>query len=162
MTTMRQKVLETLEEMKIPYEIIEHPAVYTMEDMEQLNFDNIAGVVKNLFIRDDKKNRYFLMVLQKDKKANLKEMRTKLDSRPLTFASEKCLSSIMGLNTGAVSPFGILNDDGNMVEVVIDKDIFTFEKIGIHPNDNTATLWISPQDLELFVKSRGNTISYID
>jgi Ala-tRNA(Pro) deacylase len=68
----------------------------------------------------------------------------------------------MGLNTGAVSPFGVLNDVDCTVEVVLDKDILAFERIGVHPNDNTATVWIRPQDLELIIRNHGNDISYIE
>jgi hypothetical protein len=68
----------------------------------------------------------------------------------------------LGLDKGAVSPFGILNDTGCIVEVVVDKDILAFEHIGVPPNDNTATLWIRPQDLESIIRNHGNVISYID
>ena len=104
MNSIRQKAFDTMESMNIPYEIIEHPAVYTIEEMEELNIDSKNEVVKNLFIRDDKKKRFFLIVLQKDKRANLKEIRKQLNSRPLCFASEKYLFKYLGLNKGAVSP----------------------------------------------------------
>lgn len=162
MNSMRQKVFDILKSMNIPYEVTDHPAVYTMEEMEELNIDGKNEVVKNLFIRDDKKKRYFLIVLQKNKRADLKEMRKKLNSRPLSFASEKCLYKLMGLNKGAVSPFGVLNDCDCTVEVVLDKDILASERIGVHPNDNMATVWIQPQDLELIIRNHGNVISYID
>jgi len=159
---MRQKVFDIMESMNIPYEVTEHPTVYTIEEMEELNIDSKNEVVKNLFIRDDKKKRYFLIVLQKNKRADLREMRKQLNSRPLSFASEICLNKLMGLNKGAVSPFGVLNDIDCTVEVVIDKNILAFERIGVHPNDNTATVWIRPQDLELIIRNHGNVISYID
>ena len=68
----------------------------------------------------------------------------------------------LGLNTGAVSPFGVINDTDCTVEVVFDKDILAYERIGVHPNDNTATVWIRPQDLELIIKNHGNVVTYID
>jgi DNA-binding transcriptional regulator YhcF (GntR family) len=79
-----------------------------------------------------------------------------------TDAKEKYLDKYLGLDKGAVSPFGILNDTGCIVEVVVDKDILAFEHIGVPPNDNTATLWIRPQDLESIIRNHGNVISYID
>lgn len=162
MNSIRQKVYDVLEVMNISYDVVEHPAVYTIEEMEELNIDSKNEVVKNLFIRDDKKNRFFLIVLHKDKRADLRELRKQLNSRPLTFASEKYLFKYLGLNKGAVSPFGVLNDTECTVEVIFDKDILAFERIGVHPNDNTATVWIRPQDLELVIKNHGNVISYID
>jgi len=165
MNSIRQKVFDVMESMNIPYEVVEHQPVYTIEEMEaieELNNNSKDLVVKNLFIRDDKKQRFFLVVLHKDKRVNLKELRQKLNSRPLTFASEKYLEKYLGLNTGAVSPFGILNDTDCIVEVIFDKDILEFERIGVHPNDNTATVWIRPQDMEMIIKNHGNVVTYLD
>jgi len=92
---------------------------------------------------------------------NLKEIRKELNSRPLTFASEKDLEKYMGLSKGSVTPFGVLNDTDCRVELVFDKNILLYERIGVHPNDNTATVWISPKDLEFLIKNHGNSITYL-
>ena len=102
-----------------------------------------------------------LIVLRKDKQVNLKKIRTELNCKPLSFASEEDLEKYLGLSKGAVSPFGILNDTECRVEVVFDKDILLYEHIGVHPNDNTATVWISPRDLEFIIKNHGNSIRYL-
>lgn len=162
MNSIHQKVFDIMESMNIPYDVIEHPAVYTIEDMDKLNIDNKNEVVKNLFVCDDKKKRYFLIVLQKNKRADLKEMRRQLNCRPLCFVSEESLFKYMGLNKGSVTPFGVLNDIDCTVEVIFDKDILAFKRIGVHPNDNTATVWICPHDLELIIRNHGNVISYIE
>lgn len=162
MNNIRQKVFDVIESMNIRYQVIEHSAVYTIEEMDKLNIDSKNNVVKNLFVRDDKKKRYFLLVLQKDKRVDLKELRKQLNCRPLSFASEESLFTFMGLNKGSVTPFGVLNDSACSVEVVFDKDILSFERIGVHPNDNTATVFICPKDLELIIKNHGNAISYIE
>jgi len=165
MNNMRKKAIDAIESMNIQYDIIEHPAVYTMDEMDNLNIDSNDSnneVVKNLFVRDDKKKRYFLIVLQKNKQVNLKEIRDKMNCRRLSFASEEDLKKYMGLSKGSVSPFGILNDIDCRVEVVFDKNILSFERIGIHPNDNTATVWIDPKDLEFMIKNHGNTIIYLN
>ena len=165
MNSIRQKIFDVMESMNVPYDVVEHQPVYTIEEMEaieELNKNSKDLVVKNLFIRDDTKQRFFLIVLHKDKRVNLKELRQTLNSRPLTFASEKYLLKYLGLNTGAVSPFGVINDTDCTVEVVFDKDILAYERIGVHPNDNTATVWIRPQDLELIIKNHGNVVTYID
>jgi len=133
MNSIHQKVFDIMESMNIPFDVIEHPAVYTIEDMDKLKIDN-ENEVKNLFVRDDKKKRYFLIVLQKNKRADLKEMRRQLNCRPLSFVSEESLFKYMGLNKGSVTPFGVLNDIDCTVEVVLDKDIFAFKRIGVHPN----------------------------
>lgn len=161
MNSVYKEVFDVLESMNIQYDVIEHPAVYTIEEMDNLNIENKDEVVKNLFVRDDKKKRYFLIVLQKNKRVDLKEIKKELNSRRLSFASEEDLSQYMKLSKGSVTPFGILNDIESKVEVVVDKDILLFERIGVHPNDNRATVWISPKDLEVVIKKHGNNISYI-
>ena len=162
MKTERQKVFDYLSKMNINYDIVEHPAVYTMEEMDNLHIDSSNQVVKNLFVRDDKKKRYFLVSVQKDKRVNLKNLMTKLDSRPLSFASEHALQAILGLDKGSVTPLGILNDANCRVEVVLDNNLRHFHRIGIHPNDNKATVWIKPRDLEAVIKKHGNMFSYLE
>lgn len=68
----------------------------------------------------------------------------------------------MELSKGSVTPFGVLNDTDCRGEVVLDKDILSFKRIGVHPNDNTATIWISPKDLEIIIKNHGNSIIYLN
>ncbi|MPL97775.1 Prolyl-tRNA editing protein ProX [bioreactor metagenome] len=159
---LRQKVFDCLDRLDITYELVEHPAVYTIEEMDALNIDDKNEVVKNLFVRDEKKKRYFLIVLQKDKRANLKELRKQLCCKPLSFASEADLGSYLGLTKGAVTPLGVLNDETLSVEVVIDRDILKFDRMGVHPNDNTATVWLRPRDLVTIIQKHGNGITYIE
>jgi len=89
---------------------------------------------------------------------NLKELRGLLDSRPLRFASEEELSHYLGLQKSAVSPFGILNDTERKVEVIIDEDLLPLHNIGIHPNQNIATIWISIEDLLKLIQRHGNNV----
>ncbi|SDF26235.1 YbaK/EbsC family protein [Sporomusa acidovorans] len=95
---IRKKIFDVMGRMNISYDVIEYPAVYTIEDMDKLNIDNKEAIVKNLFIRDDKKQRYFLIVLHKNKRVNLKEIRKNLHCRPLSFASEADLYKYMKFN----------------------------------------------------------------
>ena len=84
-----------------------------------------------------------------------------MNSRPLSFASEDDLAKYLGLNKGSVTPFGVLNDSTCKVTVVLDEDILSFEQIGVHPNENTATVLLKPQDLEAIIKKHGNEILHI-
>ena len=161
MKSERQKVFDYLFEMNINCDIVEHPAVYTIEDMDNLHIDANNQVVKNLFVRDDNKKRFFLISVRKDKRVDLKVLRAKLNCRPLSFASENALKEILGLDKGSVTPFGVLNDTSCKVEVVIDNDVRNFHHIGIHPNDNKATVWIKPEDLEAVIRKHGNIFSYV-
>jgi Ala-tRNA(Pro) deacylase len=142
--------------LKIDYEVTEHSAVFTVEEADGLDLDSHGKGTKNLFLRDDKKQNFYVVVLCNDKRADLRDMRAKLGSRPLTFASLDSLAELLKLKRGAVTPFGVINDVERKVKVVFDEDVFKFDRIGQHPNDNTATLWLSPFDLKKAIEEIGN------
>ena len=148
-------IKEMLEELQIEYTVIEHPPAETIEEIDGFNLPNAERIVKNLFLRDDKKRNYYLLVVRKDKTVNLKELRTRLETRPLSFASESDLFNYLGLKKGSVTPFGILNDTECKVKVVMDKDILSYPTIGVHPNENTATLWLAPMELQRIIETMG-------
>jgi len=158
--TERQKTLQKLDEADITYGFKEHPAVYTIEEMDNLGISE--DVVKNLFLRDSSGKRHFLVVLSKEKQANLKSISDKIGTSRLSFASEDRLQRYLNLSKGAVSPLGILNDAAHCVEVVFDKDLTDRQSIGVHPNDNTATVWMSFEALRGIVERNGNTIHFIE
>lgn len=162
MNEQRKTVLDKLNTLGIHYDLIEHPAVYTIEEMERLDIVNKNEIAKNLFLRDDKKKRYFLLVISKGKQVNLKELSKRINSRPLSFASEEALNICLGLTKGSVTPFGILNDESRKIEVMLDKAILSYQQIGVHPNDNTATVFLSLKDLEQVISDHGNTYAYIE
>jgi len=158
--TERQKALQKLDEMNVVYEIKEHPAVYTIEEMDNLGIS--VDVVKNLFLRDSSGKRHFLVTLPKDKQADLKSIGEKLGSSRLSFASEDRLGRYLKLTKGSVTPLGILNDAECGVEVVFDKSLANKQRVGVHPNDNTATVWMSFDSLHNIVKRNGNTVHFIE
>ncbi len=161
-TENRQKVYGLLREMGIPFSVEEHPPVYTIEEMQKLSIGGGEGeIVKNLFLRDNKGRRHFLVVLQQDKKADLKALRQLIQSTPLSFASEERLMKYLGLAKGAVTPLGIIHDSQHQVEVLLDEDLQSASRIGVHPNDNTATLWLSWDDLIGFITRMGNPLRLI-
>ncbi|AJQ25630.1 prolyl-tRNA synthetase associated domain-containing protein [Pelosinus fermentans] len=157
----QQKVFEKLDELKIKYEVMNHPAVYTIEEMDELGIANLDDVCKNLFLRDYKGKRHFIVVLDKDKQADLKKMREQLGTTALSFASEERLQKYLQLSKGAVTPFGIINDTNCAVEVVFDKDLIGKKSLGFHPNENTATVWVSFDDIKEVIQQNGNKIAYV-
>ena len=162
MRQARQKVYDHLNQMMIDYTVSEHPPVFTIEEMEKLELDKIGGIVKNLFLRDAKGSRHFLVMMRQDKKVDLKALQAKIGSTSLRFASPERLDKYLGLEKGAVSPFGILNDSQKIVEVIFDNDLKNIGPLGVHPNDNTATVWISFSDLEKIIEQHGNQIIFLD
>ena len=160
MSEKRSIVFEALEALGAPYEVWEHPAVYTIEEMDALYLPDPSVVVKNLFLRDAKGKQHFLVVLQKDKQADLRALGEHLGVK-LSFASEERLMKYLGLEKGAVTPFGILNDTERAVEVLLDADLECMPLIGVHPNENTATVVLKPADLVRIIERHGNPVEYM-
>lgn len=157
MTQLQKNTLERLEALQIPFTITEHEAVYTIGQMEQLRLNETGHIAKNLFLRDAKGKRHFLVTLCGDKQADLKTLGAKAGCR-LSFASEERLERFLGLKKGAVTPLGVMNDESNTVEVILDRDLQGKDRIGVHPCENTATVWLSFADLCKFITSCGNPL----
>ena len=157
----KEDILRLLEERQIPYKIAEHEAIYTMAESDALHLPDGDAVAKNLFIRDDKKKRYFLLTLRENKRLDLKALQAKLGTRRLSCASEEDLGRILGLVKGSVTPLGALNDVECLVECFIDLD-YRDRLIGVHPNTNTATLWIQANDLFGLIRRHGNQVEWLD
>ena len=156
----KQEIKAFLEGKNIPFEWVEHKAVYTIEEMEELGLESMDEIAKNLFLRDQKGKRHFLVVVQGLKQVNLKELGEKLGTK-LSFASEERLEKYMGLKKGAVTPLGILNDENCTVEVYMDEDLCKLERIGVHPNDNTASVYLSPDNLLTIIREHGNPVEIL-
>lgn len=157
----KEEVYEKLNELNIKYRVVNHKAVFTMEDVINENIEPFENIVKNIFIRDDKKINYYLVLVSHNKKVNLKELRNKLNSRPLTFASEEDLEKYLGLHKGSVTVLGVLNDTNHIVKVLIDEDIKKFKEIGVHPNENTASIWLKLEDIEKILNYTENDYEFI-
>ena len=159
---MKEKVLNKLNELNIEYKKVEHVPVYTIEDMDNLGdvFEG-AKICKNLFVRDQKGKRHFLIVLPEEKRAPLAEIATKIGSTKLSFASEERLMKYLKLTPGAVTPLAVINDENAEVEVVFDEELKTADMLGVHPCVNTATILITPANLEKYVNLNNNKIKYI-
>ena len=157
----REKVEARLRELGIVYQISEHAAVFTIEELDLLSFDGQGEVCKNLFLRDAKGTRHFLVVLQKDKRADLKRLRGILGTTALSFASEERLARYLALTKGAVTPLAVVNDPERAVEVLIDEDLAGCPCLGVHPGVNTATAWLSRGDLVRYIEADGRPVRFI-
>lgn len=158
----QKKVLELLTSLSIEYDMMQHRAAFTVKDMDELNLDLYGYGCKNLFVRDSAGKRFFLIVLGKDKRADLKDIQKQLGTSRLSFASEERLYEYLGITKGSVSALAIINDHDLAVQMVLDQDLRGRERLGFHPNDNTATVWISFDSLIKVVKHSGHTVQYIE
>lgn len=156
----KQEVRNLLDEKKIAYEWMDHQAVFTMEEMDAAGITEKGDVCKNLFLRDAKGKKHFLVVLPEEKRPDLGKLAEQIGSTKLSFASAERLEKYLGMAQGSVSPFGILNDEGRQVTVVFDRDLSTKPTVGVHPNDNTATVWLKFRELEGLIKEAGNPVKF--
>lgn len=154
----KQDIYDFLNVKKIEFEVTEHIPVYTMDDMLRVKFPYPDIVAKNLFLKDNKKN-YYLITVKGERTINLKKFQTLFGTKRLSFATEHELVTILGLNKGCVTPFGLLNDEKRIVKFFIGNELKD-GKIGIHPNVNAATVWIKVEDLLQLIREHGNPFYY--
>ena len=159
----KQEVYEFIKNRNIWYEITEHKAVFNMDEISEIEIPYPNYDAKNLFVRDDNKRNYYLITVKGNKRVDLKEFRKTYATRPLSFASEDDLMYIMNLIPGAVTPLGLLNDKDSKVIFYLDKDFLNGKRIiGVHPNENTATLWLKVDDLINIIREHGNIVNVVE
>jgi Ala-tRNA(Pro) deacylase len=158
---IRQQVFDALLELEIAYDTYEHPAVFTSEDADKHWSGIPATPVKNLFLRNKKGNREYLVILGIEKRADLRQLVKIIGDDRFSFGSRERLMQTMGLTPGSVSPFGLIHPASRNVLVIIDADLRNAERLIFHPNINTASVTISFADLEKFLTSRGNVVRFI-
>ncbi len=155
------QVCAALDHLGIAYERYSHPPVFTSEEAAEHWAGIPATRVKNLFLRNKKGDRHYLVILDVGKEADLRHLVKVIGDDRLSFGSPERLMVNLGLTPGSVSPFGLLNDDRKAVRVIIDEDLRRAERLIFHPNINTASLTISLPDFERFLASRGNLVRWV-
>ena len=161
MTPQEQSVQERLQALGITFERHEHPPVATVEEAEQHWAGIDATHCKNLFLRNQKGNRHYLVIIVHSKKADLRAVAGQIGDGKLSFASPERLMMHLGVTPGSVSPFGLINDRDHAVRVVLDRDLKSATRLSFHPNINTVTLTIAAADFAKFLESCGNTVQHV-
>lgn len=150
-----------LDSLQVDYQNFDHPAVFTCEEAARL-CPKMPGVpVKNLFLRDKKKN-YLLVILSASKQLNLKNLEAQLGMKGLSFGSEERLQEMLGVTKGSVTPMGLINDRGKQIRVYIDRAVWDDEWVHFHPLVNTATIVMKRTDFERFLKFLGHSYQILD
>ncbi|MEF9918442.1 MAG: prolyl-tRNA synthetase associated domain-containing protein [Eubacterium sp.] len=161
METKAWEVYQFLDKLDIKYQIIEHPPVYTCEELEPY-MEGVDGAhCKNLLLRNKKGNRQILVIMEESKQMNIKEFGKQIGISNLSFASKERLLKYLGVTTGAVSIFGLINDVNHEVEVFIDENVMNAGSVNFHPNDNQATVHFSVEDMKKFLDACGNPLKII-
>lgn len=158
----KQEIYQLLDTKQIHYEVTEHEAVFNIEDLAKVRLPYPEDIAKNLFVRDDKKRNYYLITVRGDKRVALKDFRKNNGTRPLSFASEDDLRSILKLEPGSVTPLGLLNDAACQVQFYLDHSFMDCPcRIGVHPNENTATVWMNSEDLLDILQEHGTLVHVV-
>lgn len=150
-----------LEQLDIAFEYYEHPPAPTIEEAKKYWVDLVATHCKNIFFRNHKGNRHYLVILEHTRALAIHDLEKRLKQGKLSFASPKRMLKFLGVTPGSVSPFGLINDMENHTHVFLDENLRQSGKISFHPNINTASLVISFADFERFLAASGNTYEYI-
>lgn len=161
MSENEKKVYDALNQLGIPFIRYEHIPVYTIPEIDNLNMEMEGLHCKNLFVRNHNGNIHYLIIVSQEKRADLKKLAKQIGSSRLSFASEERLMKHLGLTPGAVTPFGLLNDEEKKVIVLVDEDLRNSRHICFHPNVNTASVSILYDDFVKFLKWRGNEFRYV-
>ena len=159
----KQQIYDFLKSEGLDFEVTEHEAVFSMDELTDTPLPYPDRDAKNLFVRDDKRNNYYLITVRGDKRVDLKQFKKTYGTKTLSFASPDELMSFLKLTPGSVTPLGILSDEQSLVKVFLDKEFFEGDgRIGVHPNDNTATVWLSVRALLALLRDRGTEIELVE
>jgi Ala-tRNA(Pro) deacylase len=157
----QQELYKLLGKLSIDFEYHEHPPVATIEDAKIYWKDLNSGRCKNIFFRNHKGDRHFLIILEHLRQLNIHDLEKRLKQGKLTFASDHRLKKYLGVEPGSVSPFGLINDKDHHVHLFIDEKLNEFNRLSFHPNINTASLVILKTDFIRFLNSMGNSFEFI-
>ena len=161
MQDLPAQVYAALDALGIIYERYDHPPVFTGEDAA-LHWARIpARGMKNLFLRNKKGNRHYLVILPIEKEADLRRLVKVIGDDRLSFASAERLAGHLGLSPGSVSPFGLLNDPSHSVQVVVDEELRGTGRLIFHPNLNSHSVTITGDDLARFLSSTGHSVRWL-
>lgn len=159
----KQEVYELLKAKNIEFEAVEHPAVFHMGEDHGVELPHPEADAKNLFVRDDKKQNYYLITVRGDKKVDLKAFRREHELRPLSFGSPEALKEKLDLIPGSVCPFGLLSNEACDVKFYLDADFLKEPYlIGCHPNDNTATVFVKAEDMIKLIREHGTDVEVVE
>ena len=156
-----QQVANKLQELGIPFDVVEHPPAFTTEQADRY-IEGMEGVrTKSMFLTNKKKTQYYLLIMDDKKSLDMDDFKVQVGADRIRMASLDSLAEKMNLPAGTVSPFGLLNNEEKDILVYFDKDIVSEDIMTFHPNTNEKTIFIKTQDLFRFLESIGFTYEFL-
>jgi len=156
------QVYACLERLDIEYEYYEHPEAPTIEIAAQFYRGEGTTLCKNLFFRNHKGNRHYLVIMESHFAMDIHSVEKLLHQGKLSFASPERMMRYLGVKPGSVSLFNLVNDTDKEVTLFVDSKLLDVEKVSFHPNDNRASLVISSRDMLKFIENCGNKYEIMD
>ena len=155
------EIIRMLEKKGVPYSIIEHKRVFSIAELDDIDADGKDAIVKNIVLCDDKKRSFLFLTVPPHMRVDLKALRKCLSSRPLSFLDENRLHEFLKMGKGEATPFALLNDEENLFSFILDRSLLN-KMIGIHPNDNSKTVFLNSLSLLQMLRELGKDCLVID
>ena len=150
-----QQVANKLQELGIPFDVVEHPPAFTTEQADSY-IEGMEGVrTKSMFLTNKKKTQYYLLIMDDQKTLDMDLFKDLVSANRIRMASLDSLAEKMSLSAGTVSPFGLLNNPERDIQIYFDKDIVSEDIMTFHPNTNEKTIFLATQDLFKFLADLG-------
>ncbi len=161
MPATEEQLFARFEELGIETTTKRHPPVFTVEEAKSLRGELPGGHCKSLFLKD-KKGALWLVVCLEDRRMDMKALQAAIGSARLSFGKPDLLVEVLGVEPGSVTPFGLINDTEQRVNVILDRRMMSMTPLNYHPLKNDATTQIKPADLERFVRACGHEPRMVD
>ena len=154
-------LFQFLDDLGIAHRTKQHDPVFTVAESVALRDAIPGGHTKNLFLKD-KKDQYFLLTVEENATVDLKTVHTIVGgASKFSFGKPEKLMEYLGVIPGAVTAFGVLNDTGHNVTIVLDADLMKNDIINCHPLSNDATTSIARDDLVRFIEATGHVANVL-
>lgn len=154
-----QEAYALLERLDIKFERLDHVPITSVEN---LDFTLPGQQVKNLFLKDKKSRRFYLVLLHDQKQANLSQLAEILGEKKLSFANDDQVRDMLRVEPGTITPLSLLFDPDNKIQLIVDAAVDQSTTIGVHPFVNDQTLNIEFSDFLRFLEDIGHSIKVVD
>jgi len=155
------KLYSLLDANGIAYTHHTHPPLFTVEESRALRGELPGGHVKNMFMKD-KKGAIWLATCLEDRQIRIRDLEKEIGAKNFSFGKAELLWEVLGVRPGAVTPFGLINDTGHRVRVVLDAQMLERDPLNFHPLHNEATTAISKDGFLKFLALTGHQPVAVD
>ncbi|MEQ1540254.1 MAG: prolyl-tRNA synthetase associated domain-containing protein [Sphingorhabdus sp.] len=140
------RLFADLAALNIDWQLVEHEAVFTVEESAKQVRDIPGAHTKNLFLKDAG-GKFWLVTVPAEMRVDLKALPQAIECKRVSFASAEEMLSVIGVTPGSVTPLASIYDTAGLVTIALDETLVRSDRINVHPLRNTATIGLSPSDL---------------